>query len=184
MLRNFTKCDKRQQPPVREEIKAGDIIPYLDRRLEVLTTRKSGKINHVRLESDRVIVSTSSNKELNVVLKQWYRIQAAKLIKERLDRWGDRLNVGYNRVTIRGQKTRWGSCSHKGNLSFNWRLLMVPEPVLNYVIIHELAHIKEMNHSKKFWQLVTEHCPHWREHRKWLRVHESALTTSLFAGKS
>ena len=184
MLLNFTKCDKRQQPPVREEIKAGDSIPYLDRRLEVLTTRKSGKINHVRLESDRVIVSTSSNKELTVILKQWYRIQAAKLIKERLDKWGDRLNVGYNRVTIRGQKTRWGSCSHKGNLSFNWRLLMVPEPVLNYVIIHELTHIKEMNHSKKFWQLVTEHCPHWREHRKWLRVHESALTTSLFAGKS
>ncbi len=182
ILHNFAKYSKEQRPSVRKEIKAGDVIPYLDRELEVLTTEKSGKTNHVRLEPDRIIVSASSNKELNVVLEQWYRIQAAKLIEERLEKWSDRLNVGYNRVTIRGQKTRWGSCSRKGNLSFNWKLLMAPESVISYVIIHELIHLKEMNHSKKFWQLVAEHCPHWREHRRWLKVHESALSVGLFAG--
>ncbi len=184
ILRNFTTYSKRQRLSVEKEIKSGDFIPYLGRELRVLTTENCGKTDQVTLEWDRVIVSTSSKKKLNVVLEQWYRIQAAKLTKERLDKWSARLHVSYNRVTIRGQKTRWGSCSRKGNLSFNWKLLMAPEPVVDYVIIHELTHLKEMNHSKRFWQLVAERCPRWREHKKWLRKHEAQLAVGLIACRS
>ncbi len=102
-----------------------------------------------------------------------------KLVEEKIDKLSAHLGVRYNRLVIRGQKTRWGSCSRKSNLSFNWKLIMAPEPVINYVIIHELAHLKEMNHTKRFWELVAQYCPRWREHKKWLNDHTAELGTKL-----
>jgi hypothetical protein len=106
-------------------------------------------------------------------------MQAAKLMKQQADKIGAQLGLTYKRLIIRGQKTRWGSCSQMGNLSFNWKLIMAPEPVIEYVVIHELAHLKEMNHAKSFWQLVARHCPRWRQHRKWLKDHEAALASKI-----
>ena len=184
VLRNLTAYSNVRSPSVGKEVKTGDVILYLGRELKVLTTGKSGKTDRVRLEPDRVIVCNSDKQKLNAVLEQWYRIQAAKLIKEKTEKWRARLHVSYNRLTIRGQKSRWGSCSHKGNLSFNWKLLMAPEPVIEYIIIHELTHLKEMNHSQRFWQLVAERCPRWCEHKKWLKTHESELAAGLSPRKS
>ena len=169
ILRKFSIYGKRQRLSANNEIKSGDFIPYLGRKLKVLTAENTGEYDRVTLEWDRVIVSTSGKKQPGMILEQWYRIQAAELIKEKLAKWSSRLQVSYHKVTIRKQRTRWGSCSRHGNLSFNWQLLMAPEPVIDYVIVHELAHLKEMNHSKRFWQLVAEHCPRWRAHKKWLR---------------
>jgi predicted metal-dependent hydrolase len=78
-------------------------------------------------------------------------------------------------VTIKEQKSRWGSCSRAGNLNFNWRLLLAPLPVLDYVLIHELAHLKELNHAPKFWRLVAAACPNYEAHRRWLREHGRTL---------
>jgi predicted metal-dependent hydrolase len=91
------------------------------------------------------------------------------------------MGISYQRIAIRGQKTRWGSCSRKKNLSFNWKLIMAPGSVVEYVIIHELLHLKEMNHSKRFWELVARYCPGWRENKKWLKQHEADLTSKLCA---
>ena len=85
------------------------------------------------------------------------------------------MNVSYGRITIREQKTRWGSCSSKGNLNFNWRLILAPEEVLNYVVVHELAHRKEMNHSKAFYAIVESVLPDYRQSRKWLRENGQRL---------
>lgn len=81
----------------------------------------------------------------------------------------------YHRITIRDQKTRWGSCSAKGTLSFNWRLMLAPPAVLDYVIVHELCHLTHMDHSKAFWALVESVCPDYRTHRKWLKDHGQEL---------
>lgn len=81
----------------------------------------------------------------------------------------------FNRITIRDQKTRWGSCSAKGTLSFNWRLMLAPPAVLDYVVVHELCHLTHMNHSKAFWALVESACPDYRAHRKWLKQHGHEL---------
>ncbi|MDE7178557.1 MAG: M48 family metallopeptidase [Lachnospiraceae bacterium] len=81
----------------------------------------------------------------------------------------------YQRITIRDQKTRWGSCSAKGTLSFNWRLMLAPPAVLDYVVVHELCHLTHMNHSKAFWALVESACPDYRAHRKWLKEHGQEL---------
>ena len=85
------------------------------------------------------------------------------------------MNVSYGRISIREQKTRWGSCSSKGNLNFNWRLILAPENVLDYVVVHELAHLREMNHSKAFYAIVESALPDYRGARKWLREHGDSL---------
>lgn len=89
------------------------------------------------------------------------------------------MGVSYGRITIREQKTRWGSCSSKGNLNFNWRLILAPEEVLDYVVVHELAHRREMNHSKAFYAVVESVLPDYRQARRWLRDHGSSLFTAL-----
>jgi len=165
-------------PPLaaEKELKSGDSIPYLGRYLKIVTRHNPVTADSVRLEKNRLLVNLNTrNGRLNLVLEWWYRQQAERLIKKRADELCPRLGVTYSRLTVRGAKTRWGSCSRKGNLNFNWKLMMAPEPVINYVIIHELAHLKEMNHSKNFWKLVAEHCPKWRNHRKWIKGHEVEL---------
>lgn len=81
----------------------------------------------------------------------------------------------YSRITIRDQKTRWGSCSSKGTLSFNWRLMLAPPAILDYVVVHELCHLRHMDHSPAFWQAVGEVFPDYASARKWLRKHGQEL---------
>ena len=127
-----------------------------------------------------MLVSLGAGSEgLGPMLEEWYRMQAAALLKRRADELSASLGLTYNRVMIRGQKTRWGSCSHKCNLSFNWRLVMAPKPVIDYVVLHELAHLKEMNHTKRFWKLLAQYCPRWRQRRKWLKDHGPELAAVL-----
>ena len=150
--------------------------------MEIVTCQSRRNADSVKLERNTLIVSLRArNSRLDLVLEQWYRMQAAKLIKKRADNLSTELGLTYNRLIIRGQKTRWGSCSNKGNLSFNWRLIMAPESVIDYVIIHEITHLKEMNHTKRFWQLVGRRCPQWREHKKWLKYHGTELAAKLSA---
>jgi len=180
ILDKLTKYGQAQSLSDKKETKSGDTIPYLGQNLEVIQRQNRRNANSIQLERNGLVVAIgSASSRLNLVLEQWYRMQAAKLINERAEKLSACLGLPYNRIIIRGQKTRWGSCSHKGNLSFNWRLIMAPEPVIDYVIIHELAHLKEMNHTKRFWELVGEHCPRWREHKKWLKDHQTELADKL-----
>ena len=97
------------------------------------------------------------------------------MIPQRVAYYAGIVGVTYGRITIRSQKTRWGSCSSGGNLNFNCRLMKAPTSVLDYVIVHELCHRLEMNHSSRFWALVEQVMPDYRVHRKWLREHGSSL---------
>lgn len=94
---------------------------------------------------------------------------ARSVFSEKVAYYAGRMMVDYGRVTLREQKTRWGSCSAKGNLNFNWRLILAPEPALDYVVVHELAHRKHMNHSKAFYQVVAEVLPEYKKWQKWLK---------------
>ena len=181
ILGKLAEYGKGQTAVAEKKLKSGDSIPYLGRHLKVVQQHNHGTAVSVRLERNRLLVNLGSrNGHLNLVLEWWYRQQAEKVIKKRADELCSLLGVTYGRLSIRRAKTRWGSCSRKGNLNFNWKLMMAPEPVIDYVIIHELAHLKEMNHSKNFWKVVAEHCPQWRKRKKWLRDHETELASTLF----
>ena len=98
---------------------------------------------------------------------------------DRVARFAPLLGVTYGSVTIRTQKTRWGSCTGKGDLNFNCLLMLAPEEIRDYVVIHELCHRKEMNHSPRFWYLVQSLCPDCQTHRKWLKQNGHALIAKL-----
>ena len=96
-------------------------------------------------------------------------LRAKKIFPERTAYFAKRMGVTYNRITIREQKTRWGSCSSAGNLNFNWRLVLMPPEILDYVVVHELAHRKEMNHSSKFWAIVEQEMLDYQERKQRLK---------------
>jgi predicted metal-dependent hydrolase len=103
------------------------------------------------------------------------RTAAREVVSALADEEAERLGVGYQRIRIGGQRTLWGSCSPGGTLSFNWRLVLAPAAVLDYVVVHELCHLRVPNHSRRFCALVEERRPHWREQRAWLREHGPEL---------
>lgn len=103
------------------------------------------------------------------------RTAAGQMLQERAAFFAGIMGVDYGRITVRDQRTRWGSCSAKGNLNFNWRLILAPQEVLDYVVVHELAHRREMNHSHRFWSLVKMVLPDYERRRRWLKENGEAL---------
>jgi len=108
-------------------------------------------------------------------IEQWYKVQTARIISERLPQVSARTGLAYNKVSIKKQTSRWASCSKKRNLNFNLFLAAAPVEVIDYVIVHELAHTVELNHSTRFWKVVQEGDPGYREHRAWLEDHSPAI---------
>ncbi len=108
-------------------------------------------------------------------LERWYRRRARVEIGARLDAATARAGTSYSGLTIRGQRTRWASCSSSGAMSFNWRLLLAPPAVLDYVVEHEVCHLEVMDHSPRFWRLLARRVPGWRAHAAWLRRYGSTL---------
>ncbi|UPT74724.1 MAG: M48 family metallopeptidase [Elusimicrobiota bacterium] len=98
-----------------------------------------------------------------------------RVFRERADHYAPILGVTYGRISVKDQRTLWGSCTPEGNLNFNWRLTLAPPEVLDYLVIHELAHRAQMNHSRRFWEVVEKACPDHKVHRRWLRKNGRAL---------
>lgn len=119
--------------------------------------------------------SKDSQNEVKTLLYQWYRNRAGQYLKEKTAAWSQIMRIDYGRISIRDQATRWGSCSGKGNLNFNWRLILLPEELADYVVVHELAHRFQMNHSKAFWSIVEKEIPDYLSRRKKLRTYESEI---------
>ena len=104
---------------------------------------------------------------------------AREVLVKRVERWSTEMAIAPKRIAIRDQRTRWGSASSLGNLNFSWRVAAMPDEVQDYIVIHELAHLREMNHSRAFWEIVAEHCPDYRVHRLWLRKHGAKYHRTL-----
>jgi hypothetical protein len=103
------------------------------------------------------------------------RERVREVVSALAEREAERLGVAFGRIRIGGQRTLWGSCSARGTLSFNWRLVLAPPAVVDYVVVHELCHLLVPNHSQSFWSLVERHRPGWRDQRAWLREHGPEL---------
>jgi hypothetical protein len=126
------------------------------------------------MDGGRVVISGAPS-DAAASVGRWYRREARRRLTETTDRLAPGLNVTVTAVSVRDQRTRWGSCSHDGRLSFSWRLVLAPSPVLDYVVLHELCHLREFNHSPAFWKLVESVRPDWRDAVGWLREHGHEL---------
>ncbi|MTD45017.1 DUF45 domain-containing protein [Conexibacter sp. W3-3-2] len=147
------------------------VVPYLG--FDLWLREEPGR-TRVHRRGDVLLVPPAAAGQRDA-LERWYRRAARGEIGPRVDAAATRLGRTVTRLTIRDQKTRWGSCTSDGALSFNWRLLLAPEPVLDYVIWHEACHLVEMNHGPRFWALVARHCPGYREPQRWLKANGAGL---------
>jgi predicted metal-dependent hydrolase len=148
----------------------GETVPYLGL---ILALRGEAGRSRVTRRGDVLLVPEGA--ERKPALERWYRRAARLEIEPRLDRACALAGTSYSRLTIRGQRTRWASCSRGGVMSFNWRLLLAPETVLDYVVWHEVCHLEVMDHSPRFWRLLASRSPGYREQVRWLRINGAAL---------
>ena len=116
-----------------------------------------------------------TTEQIQPVLEKWYQEKAAACIPKRIAYYEKLIGVKCTKLSLRNAKTRWGSCSSERHIMINWKLIMAPVEVLDYVICHELCHILQMNHSKKFWALVEKYMPDWKEKKEWLRENGRSL---------
>lgn len=140
--------------------------------------RVAGKRIGMHLDGGSCILTLpepDSEERVRAALKQVLSRRALERIREQLENYAPAMGVRFGRVAIRDQKSRWGSCSSKQNLNFNWKLIMAPPEALTYVVIHELCHLIEFNHSTRFWSLVQAQMPEYEYWKKWLKAHGSEL---------
>jgi len=161
-------------PPAR--LVDGGEVPYLGERLRLAVCIERGRVReHVARRGDELHMALPPDTRVRDALERWYRRRARVEVAPRLDaacaRWGS----SYTKLQIRAQRTRWASCSSTGAMSFNWRLLLAPPQILDYVVEHEVVHLDVLDHSQRFWILLAERVPEWREHERWLRNHGHAL---------
>ena len=136
-------------------------------------SRRSGRL--AGEEYHLTLPNPDSDPDVRAAIRATLSTAALTRIRERLDYYAPRIGRVPGRIAIREQKSRWGSCSSKGNLNFNWKLIMAPPQALDYVVIHELCHLHEFNHSPRFWTLVAGQMPDYEVWKKWLKAHTDDL---------
>jgi predicted metal-dependent hydrolase len=156
----------------------GSRILFLGAERTIRVLRDERRRPSVVLTDSEIIIrlTPESPEDIRPLLERWMRGQAESIIPLRVSRLNEQWKFRYNRITVRNQRTRWGSCSRKGSLSFNWRLVLLPVEVADYLIFHELAHLQYLDHSSRFWNLVGQICPSFRQSERWLRRHGRSVS--------
>ncbi len=174
----------QQQKPQQGYPVGGDQLPLRDQSLKLRVVEDA--LSAVTLDGDtlwvqlsRRIKAENRQKHLLSLLQEWYQQEAQLYFSQRLVYWCQRMGLSYRQLLIKGWQTKWGSCHSDGTVSLNWRLLLAPGWVSDYVIVHELAHLRQMNHSPAFWALVSEYFPQWRAAKDYLKQHQLQMTLSL-----
>jgi predicted metal-dependent hydrolase len=160
-------------------------LPYLDRRYRLEVSPAEISKSEVKLYQGKFIINYSEKlkeddqqriEEIRDALIEWYRQHAKVKINERVEKYKDKLDVEPNNVVVKKQKKRWGSCSSKGNLNFNWRIILAPMSIVDYLVVHELTHLLHDNHSKEFWATVGSIIPDVKAKREWLKINGRRLS--------
>ena len=155
---------------------------YLGERRPLQVIWSWDKRSRVQALDDRIELVTplkSSVLERQAALHKFLRKQARQIFSRKVGEFARQMELYPASLSIRGQRTRWGSCSSKGAVNLNWKLLAAPDRVIDYVVIHELAHLKHMDHSPRFWGLVERHFPDHLAAKKWLRAHEAEIAAQF-----
>lgn len=176
--------DQQQQKPQQGFSVTGDHLQLREQRLSLKVVDDT--VSAVTLEDrtlwvqlSRRIKPENRQKHLLALLETWYEQEALEYFKHRLQYWSQLMGLTYRQVQIKGWQTKWGSCHSDGTVSLNWRLLLAPSWVSDYVLVHELAHLRHMNHSPLFWAEVAQYFPHWRDAKNYLKQHHLQMTLRL-----
>ena len=166
-----------QKPAAAARKRVHKHVPYLGREVALCVVETPDlSRSEIAQEGDELILRRGADRAApQQVLREWLVDRARETFAERVAHWAPRIGVTFKRLSIRDQRTVWGSCTRAGDLSFNWRIIMAPPEALDYLVIHELCHRLEMNHSKRYWANVAKHCPDWKKQRAWLRDHSRRL---------
>lgn len=173
---------EKLQVPAQQQLRLidGAWLPLLDERilLRIVTDKHSA----VTLEGGCLWVQLSQrikpenqHKTQRALVTEWYQQEAYRCLLARLEVFAALMRLTFTDLAIKNWQTKWGTCDSRGRICLNWRLLLVPEWVADYVVIHELAHRQHMNHSADFWQLVAHYCPKWQQARQYLKEHQHSL---------
>lgn len=143
-----------------------NLIVNADRK-RIMVKKQAGKL---------LVVSPAADKEMiKKAMIKWYREQARELLTDKVDYYRKFINKPIGEIRIKEQKSRWGSCSARGNLNFNWKIVMAPDEIIDYLVVHELCHLLHMNHSKDFWQSVGSILSDYKDRERWLKENGSLL---------
>ncbi|SJZ82649.1 M48 family metallopeptidase [Selenihalanaerobacter shriftii] len=182
ILEKQEKLNEVKSKPVPKEFMSGEKLPYLGRRYRLKVTTKDIQGVSLRLYQGKfqIEVSNKITKEdrrelIHQEVINWYKKHAATKLEERVNKYKKQVGKEPAKIKIKEQKKRWGSCSSLGNLNFNWKIIMAPMSVVDYIVVHELAHLKYPNHSKDFWDLVGTIIPNYKEKQEWLRINGKQL---------
>lgn len=176
--------ERRAALAARPALDAGRRLPLngIERQVAVITAfDRRARSRVVVTDAGVVLVERASAERLSTaeLLEAWLRAEARDVIGHTAARRAHDMGISYSRITIRDQRTRWGSASRNGTLSFSWRLVLAPPEVLDYVVVHELAHLRQAGHGRAFWELIGRHFPGSAEARRWLRDNHDALRHAL-----
>ncbi len=161
----------QRNPPVRT-YRAGETLPFLGQSYPLLRPDEFG--GNLSFDGQNFFLPAGCP-DPRAACEAWYRQEARRVLQSRVEQLAGQFGYSYKKLRITGARTRWGSCSTSGSLSFTWRLVMAPPEAIDYVVIHELAHIDHPNHSAAFWGRVSELSPGYKDQRRWFKQHGAAL---------
>ena len=136
---------------------------------------KKSNFERITVEDNELKIFYSDKSKSKKLIIEWLKLQANNFLRARLSFLSKRISIEFNSLTIKSYTARWGSCNIKGDIFLNWKLIMLPESVIDYVLIHELAHINVPNHSKEFWRLVKKKDPNYCKNKRWLKDNGSSF---------
>jgi Predicted metal-dependent hydrolase len=175
------RTSRLQKAPLPTALQNGSMLLYKGRHVS-LQAAASLRKPAVNIQENALCVNLYQEEspiQLKALLLRWYHQQAATELRQRTLFWSSQIGTTVHKITLKDQKTRWGSCSSLGNINYNWRIIMAPAETIDYLVIHELCHRIHLNHSAAFWQLVQKYSPEYPAHKRWLKENGSLLFNIL-----
>jgi predicted metal-dependent hydrolase len=177
-LKEKLALHQQAQPSTSKAFVSGEAFSYLGRnyRLKISVGIFSG----IKLINGRLVISCATGSRFPYIirnsLRNWYQAMAVKKLNEKAKRYALQIGVKPKSINIKDFKARWGSCSVEGDIDFHWKIMMAPNRVVDYVVVHELCHLLEHNHSSKFWKHVERILPDYAERKEWLKVNNNKIS--------
>lgn len=163
---------KRESEMIQHSYINGEVFKYLGKDYKLkMNINKNLKKETIEVEEDSLVIyiNTYDKDKLRTIIANWYIIMAKEFFIILCEKYKKLLDVKYNKITFKDTKTRFGSCSSRGNLMFNWNVIMAPKEIVEYLVIHEMCHLVYLNHSKEYWSLVKKLDMKYKDHDKWLK---------------